>query len=1361
MRWVALVLVTALVLGATYLYLERTGAFEQFAALTEATGPRHGQGGNGTGRGRQTERGRRGGTARPANGARARGRRPGSSKRATSGVADVLAAIVGVFAALAIALLLLAGALLALRYRARRSRHYERLAINIYRAEEADAEKVRRLIEALHQMLLERWHRRLLFGQPGICLELHAVPHEAGTQIRIAIAIPVRDGLRRAVNGLLSSCYRDSRLIGGAGEPPWTREIVRLKRRFPGFGRSLVTAFDDRDGLHVTDAVVSAMQGTGRPCTVQLALTPTPALFDRVARSGYKSSERDVESGAARRDGADPGTRSALVRQEFSGSAEGVQNRPLFFCDLRVAADDYATVRDVAGTVRGESAADNRLVERRVHRLPGPFSGRHALYARRIARALPNPLPSTRKGVFSSAEVAAIWHLPSPFLKSVTLARSSVPRVPGPPELLRPGLERALLRDEHGYIGMRPADRPMNLALLGGQGTGKTSVICRAVAANALDEDCAQIVLDGKNDLAFKALSVIPDELPGDRKVHFLDFAHPEIGVNPFEAGMRREETADAIVAAFKEIVSEGGIRESSERYLQQAALAAMGWAEKTSAPGGATLWDAWALLLPGEEADDFRREVVQAISTDPDLAAPAYFFGRQLPEQLRKSQSMMIARLDAPVNKIQTVVGKPQLDAILRHPHTVRIDEIIKNRDILVVAGSAGLFGEGAAVVLLQILVQMVHRALIRQQNLPESQRPRVSLAVDEAHLLFSPGFGRMLNMDRSAGLECMSAWQTLGQIEDRNVRTTILDAHRQKCLFSLAGPDAQEVTAGLQVAYASVVRDDPEARARMRISPDALINLPNYHAACSWISDGSRMPSFVAQTLPMADDPDRIAGHLERQRARGAHYPGTLPPPERVSPHELNPELVERAEPEPSPDTSSQQRPADGRGDATSASDAARGSTESDAATPSQPASPAPPAGREGEVSGTPDAPAMPDFDPDRSSFDDSRDRVGIAPLGSDTGAAVPASYTELDVLDEVEGLRWDKPSTTEAKPRKPQRDELELLAALYELRFLLSTQIARRLLPRLKERSVQHRLTQLHKAGLVRRAEFKLRPGGGAPRLYTLTAKGHELLQAHRGATRIARDMRGDDKWRESEVRSPLAAVHDLHAAAWLFAFEALLRDEVLGMWWGPGRSILWPPARKERGEWVRLRAEEIKLGQRQSLDGLALEEFEPVKPDLRVELDLSMSSQSRRVDLLIEMDRTGRASSNADKFKRYDAMLNGWALSTARYRALGEAPVAVFVVQDDDKARQFLALADRLMTGRIATWGNDEATWPHYGRKRLFVVAERDVHMGTLRALRLPEHPPALRRKLAGRKGEKLVVEQVPWFLPPAFRRRAGA
>ena len=36
----------------------------------------------------------------------------------------------------------------------------------------------------------------------------------------------------------------------------------------------------------------------------------------------------------------------------------------------------------------------------------------------------------------------------------------------------------------------------------------------------------------------------------------------------------------------------------------------------------------------------------------------------------------------------------------------------------------------------------------------------------------------------------------------------------------------------------------------------------------------------------------------------------------------------------------------------------------------------------------------------------------------------------------------------------------------------------------------------------------------------------------------------------------------------------------------------------------------------------------------------------ASERRRVELLVELDRSGRASSNYEKFRRYDALINGW-------------------------------------------------------------------------------------------------------------------
>jgi hypothetical protein len=80
------------------------------------------------------------------------------------------------------------------------------------------------------------------------------------------------------------------------------------------------------------------------------------------------------------------------------------------------------------------------------------------------------------------------------------------------------------------------------------------------------------------------------------------------------------------------------------------------------------------------------------------------------------------------------------------------------------------------------------------------------------------------------------------------------------------------------------------------------------------------------------------------------------------------------------------------------------------------------------------------------------------------------------------------------------------------------------------------------------------------------------------------------------------------------------------------------------------------------------------------------------------------------------------------------------------------------ADNVVTGRLGKWGSPEASWAALGRRRTFFVSEIDAHQGSLRALRLPEHPPVLRRSLTGERGAALKPEQVPSLLPAAFLKR---
>ena len=302
-----------------------------------------------------------------------------------------------------------------------------------------------------------------------------------------------------------------------------------------------------------------------RPLALQYVLTPAPALFERLSRLLFRASEARLERARLRERG-DPGLRSGVAAQELK-DALAVQHRRLFFAELRVGGPSYAACRALAGTLRGESAAENQLVERYMR----PY-GSGPLHARWLQRSVGDPLPSWRRGVLSSPELAALWQLPSPTLRLPGLARSPLPRAPASGSVSR-AEGHALLRDEHRPVGIRPEDRAAGLGLIGGQGTGKTAAMCRTVASDARDPGCALIVLDPKSDLADRALSVIPPE----RTVHYLDFEAPEIGINPLLAPGDPAMVADKVVEAFKDIHEDGDIRTSSDRFLRQAAHAAIG----------------------------------------------------------------------------------------------------------------------------------------------------------------------------------------------------------------------------------------------------------------------------------------------------------------------------------------------------------------------------------------------------------------------------------------------------------------------------------------------------------------------------------------------------------------------------------------------------------------------------------------------------------------------------------------------------------------------------------------------------------------------------------------------------------------
>ncbi len=987
-----------------------------------------------------------------------------------------------------------------------------------------------------------------------------------------------------------------------------------------------------------------------------------------------------------------------------------MQHRPLFFSEIRVAANDYKACAAIAGGIRGQSAGENRLVERYMR----PFS-RGPLYLRRLAIGVGNPLPNWRRGVLASTEVASVWHLPSPGLRSVRVGRVPIPRMPAPPEVSRdPG--HVLARDENGVVGIRPEDKTDGLGLIGGQKTGKTSLLCRTVQADAVDESCSVVVLMPKPGDAKQALSMVP----AGRTVHYLDLEHPEFGINPLLSNGEPSMIADKIVDAFRDVNAEGDIRGSSDRFLRQAAQAAIGASRTGVVDGPPTLWHMYRILVPVERA--FRERVVEALSVDPSYADTATFFGRELVSDLDQSPGQTAAKLDAPRNKLLRLMVE-SLDKVLRHPVQLNLDEVVRRREVLIVDGKMGTFGADNTRVMMQFILNTLYATLQRQQQLPAEQRVRVALKVDEAHLILNESFADAMATLRSAGLEVVAAWQYGEQIQDPKIRAGMMSLLRQRCMFSMGeADDARQMSEVAMAMYSDMIRTDDESRSRARLTPDTILNLPNHFAVCSWISKGARVPAFLAKTMPLETEQEVIDHHLEAQRERGGYVPERL------------------ADPLPDLDWTGVRELPTGAITTGNGADSTtqHGGNGAD-----------PVGGTNGNSGGGGDGQEVAraadialGFDPGATSVRRDNERAEPTP-------PLPETFTELD-LDDVRGLVWDKVTPIPADRRhEPSQRELEILGALWSYRFLFASQIWRRWWAGSSLRASQQGLNRMAKAGWVRRFKLQVGERGAQQRVYCLTRQGFELAQERIG--RHGNYIDPEVTWREPVATDARRILRSLHVNGWVLAFEGRA-EKVLRRWRGPRVSKLSPPNRRVRGQWVEIEPQDMLVGATHKLRDYGAHKFEPVSPDATLELSIPMGEDRLRFDVLVEFDLARSPAASEDRLRRYDGLISGWSGMLDRYKTLGTPPVVVFVCESEASLMKLVRIADRTVTARLAKPGAEETEWPHPARRGMFFVEEREIHVGSLQAYQLPELPPDMRERMEGKKARACRPRRVHLIEP---------
>src|SRR4029077_1204791 len=401
-----------------------------------------------------------------------------------------------------------------------------------------------------HKRALRRWWRRLLFGQPTVALEVHhtcaSIPAHGAAVERTAycawMAVTGLHGSERMVEAPLRTAYPNC-LLRLCSRPVATAPaILRLKKSAEFIKRVKSLDHFEHEREPPMNRLLTAMGASGESVFVQLAVTPTPVCFERLAKHLFK--RREVRLARERKEHLMVRDRSLVEDAELRGGLN-VQHRPLFFVDLRVVARSRDVCEQIASELRAEGA-ENRLVERGTDLRHGLL----ALYRRRVQRGEGNPLPSFHKGVLASTELASVWHLPSIDYMTVPFARSAPPLAPASPSILRPQEGLGTLRDAIGAVSIHLELRRQNTAVPGTVEQGKSSYLIATVAEDLRRERCAVIVLDPKGDAADAAVSLVP----ANRTCTLLDFSCPTCGFNPLAVDAPADVIADYVVAALKNL---------------------------------------------------------------------------------------------------------------------------------------------------------------------------------------------------------------------------------------------------------------------------------------------------------------------------------------------------------------------------------------------------------------------------------------------------------------------------------------------------------------------------------------------------------------------------------------------------------------------------------------------------------------------------------------------------------------------------------------------------------------------------------------------------------------------------------------
>lgn len=445
-------------------------------------------------------------------------------------------------------------------------------------------------------------------------------------------------------------------------------------------------------------------------------------------------------------------------------------------------------------------------------------------------------------------ELAALFHFPDSRYNKIPIIQWISYRVlPPPPNAPKEGIVLGINKHRAVETPIRflAKDRTRHEYIIGKSGSGKSALLSWQIRQDIANGD-GLCVVDPHGDLIEDALAHVPKERAKD--IILFDPADSErpMGLNMLEAKTPEEKdraSLDAMEIFIKMYGSEiFGPR--IQHYFRNGCLTLMDDEEE-----GATLIDVPRLFVD----DEFQRYKVSKCKN----VVVRSFWENEIAKTGAREKEEMIPYFSAKFGPfitnttIRNIIGQPKSAFDIR--------EIMDSGKVLLVNLSKGKIGDINAQLLGLIFVNKINMAAMSRADMPQKDRRRFYLYVDEFQNFITDAFATILSEARKYELGLIMAHQYIGQLTGKTAEYDSANTKIRDAVFGNVGT----------ILSFKIGAEDAEYMAKEFapvLSEQDVIGIPNFHCYAKLnINNTTSRPFSMGTIYDESQRNEKLAGLIK----------------------------------------------------------------------------------------------------------------------------------------------------------------------------------------------------------------------------------------------------------------------------------------------------------------------------------------------------------------------------------------------------------------------------------------------------------------------------------------------------------------